>query len=302
MAFLENVIIFDESFVKDIVNCVPKIGKAYKMIVQEHNTEYEIGGVQDPFLQVAILKLLRILKRYTNTFDKNLIEILVVSHDNVCSKISNNMKNGANAVLLECFQCFMILEPTNQLKDMVTNVLSKFISVKDANSKYLSLFNLNLMAKYDLSVVKNHKQTIFECLEENDNLIRNMALDLLYLIAEEDNAGSIVKELLNNLLSATDEEFIPELAFKICLIVEKHSQSRRWHFDTILKVLILADQSVKEESAKSLVHLVTSTPALQDYCMAKLFYSTCENIQNDALAKLCIYLMGEIGEILLKNK
>ena len=90
----------DESFVKDMVNSVPKLGKAYKMIVQEHNTEYEIGGVQDPFLQVAILRLLRILKKYTNSFDKSLIEILVVSHDNVCSKISNNMKNGANAVLL----------------------------------------------------------------------------------------------------------------------------------------------------------------------------------------------------------
>jgi hypothetical protein len=102
---------------------------------------------------------------------------------------------------------------------MVANVLSKFISVKDANSKYLSLFNLNLMAKYDLSVVKNHRTTIFECLDENDNLIRNTALDLLYLIAEEDNAGSIVKDLLNTLLAATDEEFIPELALKICLIV-----------------------------------------------------------------------------------
>jgi hypothetical protein len=56
-------------------------------------------------------------------------------------------------------------------------------------------------------------------LDENDNLIRNTALDLLYLIAEEDNAGSIVKDLLNTLLAATDEEFIPELALKICLIV-----------------------------------------------------------------------------------
>ncbi len=34
MAFLENVISLDESFVKDIVNNVPKLGKAYKMIVQ----------------------------------------------------------------------------------------------------------------------------------------------------------------------------------------------------------------------------------------------------------------------------
>lgn len=67
---------------------------------------------------------------------------------------------------------------------MVANVLNKFISVKDANSKYLSLLNLSLMAKYDLNVVKVNKNTIFECLDENDNLIRNMALDLLYLIAE----------------------------------------------------------------------------------------------------------------------
>lgn len=72
-----------------------------------------------------------------------------------------------------------------------------------------------------------------------------MALDLLYVIAAPDNSQNIVKELLNVLLNANDEEFISELALKICLIVEKHSHSRRWHFDIILKVLILADQSVK---------------------------------------------------------
>jgi AP-1 complex subunit gamma-1 len=50
---------------------------------------------------------------------------------------------------------------------------------------------------------------------------------------------------------------------QICLIVEKYSQNRRWHFDTILKVLILADQLVREDSAKSLVHLIAITPQLQ---------------------------------------
>lgn len=88
---------------------------------------------------------------------------------------------------------------------MISNVLNKFISVKDANSKYLSLFIFSQMAKYELSVVKVSRNIIFECLDENDNLIRNMALDLLYLIAEEDNSPYIVKELLNFLLTATDE-------------------------------------------------------------------------------------------------
>jgi hypothetical protein len=35
--------------------------------------------------------------------------------------------------------------------------------------------------------------------------------------------------------------------------------------------------------------------------MAKLFFSTSENQQNDALAKVSIYLLGEIGEVLTQN-
>jgi len=46
-----------------------------------------------------------------------------------------------------------------------------------------------------------------------------MALDLLYVIAGPDNTSSIIKDLLNVLLTANDEEFITELALKICLIV-----------------------------------------------------------------------------------
>lgn len=60
------------------------------------------------------------------------------------------------------------------------------------------------MTKYDLKIVKTHKGTIFECLNENDILIRIMALDLLYVIAAADNSPSIVKDLLNVLLTAND--------------------------------------------------------------------------------------------------
>ena len=45
-----------------------------------------------------------------------------------------------------------------------------------------------------------------------------MALDLLYLIAGPENSPGITKELLNILLSATDEEFISELALHVSKI------------------------------------------------------------------------------------
>lgn len=72
MAFLENVIQIDEQYAPQLVDLVPKITRAYRLIAQEHNVEYEIGGVQDPFLQVAILKFLRSLRKYSTNFDKQL--------------------------------------------------------------------------------------------------------------------------------------------------------------------------------------------------------------------------------------
>lgn len=86
------------------------------------------------------------------------------------------------------------------------------------------------------------------------------------------------------------------------MIVDKQSPSRRWYFDTILKVLILAGHSVKEESVSSLVHLITSTPQLQSYAMIKLFFSATENPDNEALGKVSLYLLGEFGQVLMNNR
>ena len=161
MSFLESALHVDEALAPHVVELVPKISRAYRLITQEHNAEYEIGGIQDPFLQVAVLKLLRTLRKISPTFDKHFAEVLMICHDCIASRVTANLKNGANAVLFECFQCFMTLEPTPQLKSMVNSVLNKFISVKDANAKYLSLFNLSLMTKYDIAAVRNHEKTIF---------------------------------------------------------------------------------------------------------------------------------------------
>ena len=46
-----------------------------------------------------------------------------------------------------------------------------------------------------------------------------MALYLLYLIATPENAASIIKDLLNVLLMANDEEFISELSLKVTFIL-----------------------------------------------------------------------------------
>jgi AP-1 complex subunit gamma-1 len=196
---------------------VPRIASTYYSVVSDINSDYDVGGVQDPFLQVAILRFLRAMrKRTTNAnFMKYFSEILVSSYDGVSPRGGNALKNSAYAILFECFQCFMTIPPNSVVNSHSEMVLTKFVSIKDANSKYLSLFSLALMAQSNIAVVRKYKNTIVECLGEDDLLIRTMTLNLLYVIASPENVGSIIKELLNVLLIATDEEFITELSLKV---------------------------------------------------------------------------------------
>ena len=176
----------------------------------ESNSDYAINGAQDPFLQVSILSLMKTIKKTFDTkeFNTYFLDIIIAVNDVMSGSSLGTPKNGPKSILYECFQCAVLLEPSARLKRIVDDMLTKFISTKDANSKYLSLINLGLMSKYDIGIAKNYKGVIIECLSENDILIQTMALDLLYIIAAPDNVGNIIKELLNILLGATDEEFI----------------------------------------------------------------------------------------------
>lgn len=139
-----------------------------------------------------------------------------------------------------------------------------------------------------------------DCLKENDSSIKTLALDLIYMITNESNVKSIIKELLNQLLNLTDEsEFIQELTNKICVIVSAHAPNRRWYIDTLIRVLILAGNYVQEDHTSSLIHLISGTPELQSYAVHKLFFSLSENLNQEGLARITVYCLGDFGHILV---
>lgn len=162
MAFLETVISLDNNYVNQIANLAPKLYKIYKYISMESNSDYSINGAQDPFLQVAILRLMKSIKRLTSSqeFNNFFLDTVIAVNDVMSGSSLGTPKNGPKAILYECFQCSVLLEPSARLKRIVDDMLTKFISTKDANSKYLSLANLGLMSKYDINIVKNYKGVI----------------------------------------------------------------------------------------------------------------------------------------------
>jgi len=118
---------------------------------------------------------------------------------------------------------------------------------------------------------------ILDCLKEYDVSIKKKALDLILVITTKKNVKSIVKELLNLILTE-EEELLSGLAQTICISVEKYAPSRRWHIDSVIKVLTLAGNFVEEDSIASLIHLISATPSLQMYAICKTFFSLRENL------------------------
>lgn len=66
----------------------------------------------------------------------------------------------------------MAIESTSSLKTLGINILGKFLSHKDANSKYCSLFMLKKVLNHDPAAVAKHKNMIMDCLKENDISIK----------------------------------------------------------------------------------------------------------------------------------
>lgn len=56
--------------------------------------------------------------------------------------------------------------------------------------------------------------------QDSDASIRKRALELVYLLVNENNVKSLTKELIDY-LEVSDEEFKEDLTAKICSIVEK---------------------------------------------------------------------------------
>ena len=111
MAFFETAITLDSSTVDKIASIAGKFYKIYKFISMESNSDYSINGAQDPFLQVAILNLMKTLKKMTDTKDFNayFLDIVIAVNDVMSGSSLGTPKNGPKSILYECFQCAVLL-------------------------------------------------------------------------------------------------------------------------------------------------------------------------------------------------
>ncbi|KAI2788717.1 AP-1 complex subunit gamma-1 [Penicillium oxalicum] len=257
--------------------------------------EHDVSGITDPFLQVKILRFLRVLGRGDAATSELINDILAQVATN-----TDSSKNVGNAILYEAVLTILDIEADSGLRVLGVNILGKFLSNKDNNIRYVALNTLNKVVAIEPNAVQRHRNTILECLRDPDISIRRRALDLSFMLINESNVRVLVRELLA-FLEVADNEFKPVMTTQIGIAADRFAPNKRWHLDTILRVLKLAGNYVKEQILSSFVRLIATTPELQTYAVQKLYSSLKEDISQEGLTIAATWTIGEYADSLLQG-
>jgi len=257
--------------------------------------EHDVTGIADPFLQVKILRLLRVLARGDVETSEQINDILAQVATN-----TDSSKNVGNSILYEAVLTILDVEADSGLRVLGVNILGKFLENKDNNIRYVALNTLVKVVAIEPNAVQRHRNTILDCLRDPDISIRRRALDLSFTLINESNVRVMIRELLA-FLEIADNEFKPLMTTQIGVAAERFAPSKRWHVDTMLRVLKLAGNYVKEQIISSFIRLIATSPDLQTYSAQKLYANLKSDITQEALTLAAGWTIGEYGDSLLQG-
>jgi len=275
---------------------VPLLVRHLKALVTTgYSPEHDVSGITDPFLQVKILRLLRMLGKGDVESSEAMNDILAQVATN-----TESAKNVGNSILYETVLTILEIEADSGLRVMAINILGKFLGNRDNNIRYVALNTLNKVVDMDTNAVQRHRSIILDCLRDGDISIRRRALELSYALINEQNVRVLTRELLA-FLEVADNEFKLGMTTQVCAAAERFAPNRRWHIDTVLRVLKLAGNYVKEEVLSGFIRLVTHTPELQSYTVFKLYTALRADVSQESLTLAGVWVIGEFGDVLLQG-
>jgi len=104
-----------------------------------YSPEHDVAGITDPFLQVKIIRMLRLLGRNDAQASEKMNDILAQVATN-----TDSSKNVGNSILYEAVLAILDIEADSGLRVMAINILGKFLSNRDNNIRHVLLFCMTL--------------------------------------------------------------------------------------------------------------------------------------------------------------
>ncbi|XP_065796585.1 AP-1 complex subunit gamma-like 2 isoform X1 [Muntiacus reevesi] len=265
------------------------------LVVTGCSTEHSVSGVSDPFLQVQILRLLRILGRNHEESSETMNDLLAQVATN-----TDASRNAGSAVLFETVLTIMDIRSAAGLRVLAVNILGRFLLNSDRNIRYVALTSLLKLVQSDHSAVQRHRPTVVECLQEPDASLSRRALELSLALVNSSNVRTMTQEL-QGFLESCPPDLRADCASGILLAAERFAPTKRWHIDTILRVLTTAGTYVRDDAVANLIQLIGGAQELHAYSVRRLYSALAEDISQQPLVQVAAWCIGEYGDLLLEG-
>ncbi|KXS11298.1 Adaptor protein complex AP-1 gamma subunit, partial [Gonapodya prolifera JEL478] len=310
VTLLTEMLRMSPNLVTDARSLVPQLVRHLKNLVTAgFSPEHDVSGVTDPFLQIKILRLLRLLGNGDGTASEQMNDVLAQVATN-----TEGSKNVGNSILYEVVLTIMNIQSESSLRVLAINILGKFLSNRDNNIRYVALTTLakvqsapGAAPSSDSSALQRHRSTILDCLRDPDISIRRRALELSFQLANAQNIRVLARELLS-FLEVAEGDLKGNVGAKICEMAASYRPNRRWEIDTVCRVLKVAGGYVEQDVVNDFIKTVSTAPTeLQAYTVRKLYSFISKGgdsnplLQQEGLVLAAIWCIGEYGEVLVSG-
>ncbi|KAG7306920.1 hypothetical protein JYU34_007028 [Plutella xylostella] len=282
---------------------VPNLVRILKnLILAGYSPEHDVSGVSDPFLQVKILRLLRILGKNDAEASEAMNDILAQVATN-----TETSKNVGNTILYETVLSIMDIKSESSLRVLAINILGRFLLNNDKNIRYVALNTLLRTVYVDTSAVQRHRTTILECLKDPDVSIRRRAMELSFALVNSSNMVAMMRELLQ-FLERSEAEFKTACSSAIVLAAERHAPTDKCHLDTLFQVFLKAGNYLRDDTVSSTIQLISAASAERQAYAAMRLWTALERaaVNADAtdkqpLVQVAAWTIGEYGDLLVSE-
>uniref|UniRef100_A0A8C5HWY2 AP-1 complex subunit gamma n=1 Tax=Gouania willdenowi TaxID=441366 RepID=A0A8C5HWY2_GOUWI len=273
---------------------VPQLVRILKnLIMSGYSPEHDVSGISDPFLQVRILRLLRILGRSDDDSSEAMNDILAQVATN-----TETSKNVGNAILYETVLTIMDIKSESGLRVLAINILGRFLLNNDKNIRYVALTSLLKTVQTDHNAVQRHRSTIVDCLKDLDVSIKRRAMELSFALVNGNNIRGMMKELLY-FLDSCDPEFKADCASGVFLAF---TLKTIWLCPLCHFSFLQAGSYVRDDSVPNLIQLITNSVEMHAYTVQRLYKALLDDISQQPLVQVASWCIGEYGDLLVSGQ